>query len=65
MTIEVLYYFKVSAGASVHTLVSTVHTLNQRRLQMQPCRKTDYAKPANVHVRRQTSLGFFIPMLYM
>lgn len=65
MTINMLYYLKVSAGASVHTLVSTVHTLNQHRLQTQPCRKTDRAKPANVHVRRQTSLVIFSLTLYM
>lgn len=50
---------KVSAGASVHTLVLPVRTLNQRRLQTQPCRKTDYANPANVHVQKQTYLVFF------
>lgn len=65
LTIKVLYHVKVSAGASVHTLASTVHTRNQHRQQTQLCRNMDYAKPANVNVRRQTSLGFFSPTLYM
>lgn len=43
-------FLKVSAGASVHTSVSTVHKLNQHRLQTQPCQKADYVEPANVHV---------------
>lgn len=65
MSIKVQYRLKVSAAALVHTLVSTVHTLKQHRLQMQHYQKADYAKPANVHVRRQTSLVIFSQKLYM
>lgn len=56
---------KASASASVHTLEPTAHSLNQDRQKMQPCRRADYAKLANEHVRRQTYMVFFIQMLYM
>lgn len=59
MTINMLYYLKVSAVASVHTLVSTVHTLNQHRLQTQPCRKNGSCKTSKRACAKTNIFGYF------